>query len=40
MPTREDLKILQLQDLDLKVMLTKQRLREWVTYYGENGVYV
>ena len=40
MPTREDLKILQAQDLDLKVMLTKQRLREWVTYYGESGVYV
>lgn len=40
MPTREDLKILQSQDLELKVMLTKQRIREWVTYYGEIGVYV
>ena len=40
MPTREDLKILQSQDLELKVMLTKQRIREWVTYYGESGVYV
>lgn len=40
MPTKEDLKILQSQDLDLKVMLTKQRIREWVTYYGTNGVYV
>lgn len=40
MPTKEDLKILQSQDLDLKVMLTKQRIREWVTYYGNNGVYV
>lgn len=40
MPTKEDLKILQSYDLDLKIMITKQRIREWVSYYGVNGVYV
>ena len=40
MPTKEDLKILQAQDLDLKVMITKQRIREWVNYYGKDGVYI
>lgn len=40
MPTREDLQILQAQDLDLKVALTKQRIREWVTAFSTSGVYV
>lgn len=40
MPTREDLKILQAQDLELKVALTKQRIREWVTEFSSQGVYV
>ena len=40
MPTREDLQILQAQDLELKVMLTKQRIREWVTEFSTQGVYV
>lgn len=40
MPTREDLKILQAQDLELKVMLTKQRIREWVTAFSSQGVYI
>lgn len=40
MPTREDLQILQAQDLDLKVALTKQRVREWVTAFSTSGVYV
>lgn len=40
MPTREDLQILQAQDLELKVMLTKQRIREWVTAFSSQGVYV
>lgn len=40
MPTREDLQILQAQDLELKIMLTKQRIREWVTAFSSQGVYV
>lgn len=40
MPTREDLKILQAQDLELKVALTKQRIREWVTEFSSQGVFV
>ena len=40
MPTREDLQILQAQDLELKIMLTKQRIREWVTAFSSSGVYV
>lgn len=40
MPTREDLQILQAQDLELKVALTKQRIREWVTAFSTSGVYV
>lgn len=40
MPTREDLQILQAQDLELKVALTKQRIREWVTEFSSQGVYV
>ena len=40
MPTRDTLKYLQSLPLDLKVMMTKQRIREWVAHYGENGVCV
>ena len=40
MPTREDLQILQSQDLELKIMLTKQRIREWVTAFSTSGVYI
>lgn len=40
MPTREDLQILQSQDLELKIALTKQRIREWVTEFSSQGVYV
>ena len=35
-----DLKILQAYPLWMKVERTKQRIREWVDYYGENGVYI
>lgn len=27
-------------DLDLKIALTYQRLREWINYYGSDGVYL
>lgn len=36
----QELKELQALPLDLKIRLTKQRIREWIRYYGENGVYV
>ena len=40
MPTKEDLKYLQSLPLDLKVMMTKARIREWVSHFGTDGVYV
>lgn len=40
MPTKDELKILQALPLDLKIKKTQQRIREWVDYYGTNGVYV
>lgn len=38
--TAQHLKELQSLPLDLKIRLTKQRIREWINYYGEDGVYV
>lgn len=40
MPTKEDLKYFQAMPLEVKIGLTKNRIREWVRYYGTNGVYV
>lgn len=40
MPTSEELKILQALPLDIKIMKTRRRIREWIDYYGENGVYI
>lgn len=40
MPTRDELKMLQALPLDLKVRRTQQRIREWVDYFGKDGVYV
>lgn len=40
MPTKEDLKYFQSMPLDIKVAMTKTRIREWVNYYGESGTYV
>lgn len=40
MPTRNELTQLQALPLELKVMRTQQRIREWVQYYGVDGVYV
>ena len=40
MPTREELKLLQALPLELKIMRTQQRIREWVNHYGEDGVCV
>lgn len=38
--TLYDLQELQALPLYLKIRLTKQRIREWVNRYGEDGVYV
>ena len=38
--TLQDLKIRQALPLEQKVLMTKQRIREWVNYYGLEGVYV
>jgi len=38
--TIEELKRLQSQPLGRKVIMTRQRIREWVEHYGEDGVYV
>ena len=35
-----ELRILQNYPLEMKVERTKQRIREWVDYYGENGTYI
>lgn len=40
MPTRDELKMLQAYPLDLKIKKTQLRIREWVDYYGVDGVYV
>lgn len=40
MPTKDELKILQALPLELKVRKTQERIREWVNYYGTDGVYV
>ncbi len=40
MPTIDELKMLQALPLDIKIAKTKQRIREWVNYYGEEGVCV
>ena len=38
--TKEMLAELQSYPLDMKVKLTKQRIREWINEFGEDGVYV
>lgn len=40
MPTLEDLRYFQRLPLDIKVAMTKTRIREWVNHYGINGVYI
>lgn len=40
MPTKSDLAYLQKLPLDLKVMMTKARIREWISHFGEDGVYI
>lgn len=40
MPTKEDLKYFQSMPLDIKVAMTKTRIREWVNHFGESGTYI
>lgn len=40
MPSREQLKEYQSLPLELKIELTKQRIKEWVSYYGEDKVFI
>lgn len=38
MPTRDELKQMQSLPLDVKVLKTKARIKEWVDFYGEDNV--
>ena len=38
--TKQELIMLQSLPLEIKIMKTKQRIREWIDFYGENGVYI
>ena len=40
MPTKDELKMFQNYPLDMKIRKTQLRIREWVGYYGSDGVYV
>lgn len=40
MPTKNDLTQFQRLPLDIKVAMTKTRIREWVNYYGVSGTYI
>ena len=40
MPTKDDLRYFQAMPLEIKLGLTRNRIREWVNHYGVNGVYV
>jgi len=40
MPTSQELELLQALPLELKIMKTKQRIREWVQRFGVDGVCV
>lgn len=38
--TIQDLKMRQALPLDIKISMTKQRIREWINEFGVDGVYV
>lgn len=38
--TIQDLKMRQALPLEVKVLMSKQRIREWINEYGEDGVYI
>ena len=38
--TMQELKMRQKLPLEVKILMTKQRIREWIDEFGEDGVYV
>ena len=40
MPTIDELRLLQAQPLELKIMRTQARIREWVDRFGVDAVYI
>ena len=38
--TMDDLRMMQALPLSVKVRMTETRIRQWVDYYGESGVYI
>lgn len=40
MPTIDELRMLQALPLEIKILKTQQRIREWVEHFGEEDVYV
>jgi len=40
MPTKQELDMLVALPLDVKIAKSQQRIREWVDYWGEDGVFV
>ena len=40
MPTKQELDMLCALPLDVKIAKSQQRIREWIDYWGEDGVYV
>jgi hypothetical protein len=40
MPTQNELDMLRALPLDLKILKSKQRIREWVYEYGKDNVYI
>lgn len=40
MPTKNELTMLRSLPLDIKIAKSKQRIQEWIDYFGYNGVYV
>lgn len=40
MRTKDDLRILQAQPLQIKILMTRRRVKEWVREYGAENVSV
>lgn len=40
MPTKQELQLLQSLDLEAKIKKTRLRIKEWIEYWGEEGVYI
>ena len=40
MPTKEELKIKQKLPLEVKIRISKLRIKEWINEFGEEGVYI